>query len=259
MKHIFIYVFMVSLVVFMVILINKNRKEIEPILLSIDSYYSYIDQEGELGYIDFYLNTNIHPILDIKSYDNLKLHNQDRSKSIELDIKDVLFLHQETYLNDTYLKYSFSFDVPLLGYDFDIESCYMEIILVNEEIYDIYIGSISFKTIDQIENSIDWTGLSATKENGQYLSRINEINVEYDTLSNEIRKITVGNLYDVSFSLKDNVLTIHIPYIEQLFYACPIYITYVDDQKDLINYFVYIKDFETLKQSGQLIYHYALN
>ncbi len=259
MKHVFIYVFMAVLVVFMVILINKNHDEVDPVLLSIDTYYSYVDQDGEVGYIDFYINTNHHPLIDTNSYANFKLHNIDDSKSIDLEIKDIIYHHQEMYLNETYLKYSYVFDMPLLGYDFDIKSCYMNVVLINEDVYDIYIGAISFKTIDNIENNIDWTALSGTKAEGQYLSRLNQIQVEYDILDQEIESISLGNLYDVSFTIEDQILAIDIAYESQLFYACPIYITYIDHRNDLINYFVYIKDFETLKQSGQLIYHYALN
>lgn len=259
MKHVFVYVFMITLVVFMVILVNKNENVINPKLLSVDTYYSYLDEDTEDCYIDFYLNTKDHPLVDVNSYSNLKLHNIDHSKSIELELKDVIFLHQETYLNETYFKYSYVFDMPLLGYDFDIISSYLEIILVNDDLYDIFIGSISFKTIDEDESFMDWTALSGQKQDNQYLSRLHEIDIEYDQLLDGIKHISVGNLYDVSFEIFDDIINITIPYEHQLFYACPIFITYQNDKINIINYFVYMKDFETLKQSGQLIYHYALN
>lgn len=259
MKHLFVYIFMVTLVVFMVILVNKNQDSIQPILLSVDTYYSYLDEEEKDCYLDFYLNTKDHPMVDQTSYSNFKLHNQAYSKSIELELKDVIFLHEETYLNETYYKYSYVFNMPLLGYDFDILSSYLEISLVNEELYDIYIGSISFKTIDEDESVIDWIALSGRKEENQYLSRLYEIDIEYIELLDEIKQISIGNLYDVSFEVLDEIIKITIPYKNELFYACPIFITFNNNQVNTINYFVYMKDYETLKQSGQLIYHYALN
>ncbi|BCR36034.1 hypothetical protein [Mariniplasma anaerobium] len=259
MKHIFVYIFMITLVVFMVILINKNQNTIQPKLLSVNTYYSYLDEIGEDCYIDFYLNTKDHPMVDVNSYQNLKLHNQEYSKSIELELNNVIFLHQETYLNETYYKYSYVFNMPLLGYDFDIESSYLEISLVNEDLYDIFIGSISFKTIDEDESFINWTALSGRKEDNQYLSRLYEIDIEYNELLDDIKQISVGNLFNVSFEVYDEIIKITIPYKNELFYACPIFITFDDNQINTINYFVYMKDYETLKQSGQLIYHYALN
>jgi hypothetical protein len=250
---------MITLVVFMVILINKNQNVIKPKMLTIDTYYSYLDEVGNDCYIDFYLNTNQHPIVDINSYQNLKLHDIDHSKSIELELKDVIYLHQETYLNENYYKYSYVFDMPLLGYDFDIASSYLEIMLVNDDLYDIFIGSISFKTVDEKESFINWTALSGRKEAHQYLSRLYEIDIEYQDLLDDIKDISVGNFYDVSFEISNDIITINIPYENKLFYACPIFITYENNQVNTMNYFVYIKDFETLKQSGQLIYHYALN
>jgi hypothetical protein len=187
------------------------------------------------------------------------LHNLDHSKSIELDLKDVLYLHQEAYLNENYYKYSYVFDMPLLGYDFDIIDSYLEILLVNDDLYDIFIGSISFKTIDENESLINWTALSGKKEENQYLSRLYEIDIEYQELLDDIKYIQVGNFYDVSFEVSNDLITLTIPYENKLFYACPIFITYENNSVNSINYFVYIKDFETLKQSGQLIYHYALN
>jgi hypothetical protein len=243
----------------MVILINKNQHVIQPKLLTIDTYYSYLDEIDNEYYIDFYLNTTTHPLLDIDSYQNLKLHNLDHSKSIELDLKDVLYLHQEAYLNENYYKYSYVFDMPLLGYDFDIIDSYLEILLVNDDLYDIFIGSISFKTIDENESLINWTALSGRKEENQYLSRLYEIDIEYQELLDDIKDIQVGNFYDVSFEVSNDLITLTIPYENKLFYACPIFITYENNKVNSINYFVYIKDFETLKQSGQLIYHYALN
>jgi hypothetical protein len=250
---------MIFLVVFMVVLINKNRDMIQPKLLSVDTYYSYLDDEEEDCYIDFYLNTKDHPMVDQTSYSNFKLHNEDYSKLIELDLKNVIFLNQETYLNEYYYKYSYVFNMPLLGYDFDIEDSFLEICLINDDIYDIFIGSISFKSVDDDHSLINWSALSGRKEDNQYLSRLYEIDIEYIEILDDIKFISVGNLYDVSFEVVNEILRITIPYENELFYACPIFITFDNNQINTINYFVYMKDYETLKQSGQLIYHYALN
>lgn len=250
---------MITMVVFMVILINKNETEISFKYLSVDTYYSYLDQEAEQIYIDFYLNTKKHPLVDEKSYHQLKIHDLDDSKSMNLELKNIIFLKEESYLNETYYKYSYVFDSPVLGYDFDIKDCYLNIELINEDVYDVFIGSFSLKSIDEDRQLIDWTALSGKKDKMTYISRLQQIDVEYVSLSKPIQSISVGNLYDVSYEVTDSLIKISIPFSNQLFISCPIIITFESSEVNAINYFVYMKEFETLKQSGQLIYHYALN
>ncbi len=260
MKQLLVYMFMIVTVVFMVILISKNEEEISVKLLTVDTYYSFIDTESESIYIDFYLSDHNHPLIDKQSYDQLEIHNDDHSKSMYLSLTDVIFQHEEYYLSDTYYKYSYIIEMPLLGYDFDIEDCYLTINLVNQETYDIFIGSLSLKTVeDNNESPLDWTSLSGMKMVSSYLSRLHQIQIDYVTLNKTITNVSVGSLYQSDFELVNNQLKINIFYKQQLFYACPIVITFEDQTTTIINYFIYIKDFETLKQSGQLIYHYALN
>lgn len=250
---------MIALVVTMVFLVNKNQQVTSTKLLSVDTYYSYLDQEEEDCYVDFYVNTSDHEFINVQSYENLKIHNVDHSKSMELILSDIIFLHEESYLNEMYYKYSYVFKMPLLGYDFDIDQCFLEVLLVNGESFDFFIGSISFKTVEDELSHLNWTALSGNKATGHYLSRLHEIHVEFSSINAQISNISIGSLYDVSYQVHDELLVIKIPYTNQLFTACPIVIEYDNHQKQSINYFVYMKDFETLKQSGQLIYHYALN
>jgi hypothetical protein len=260
MKHIIVYIMMVMVVVFMVILINKNQEIKSFKLLTVDTYYSYIDSEDSYVYVDFYLNTKKHPMVDENSYQSLSIHNQDETKSMDLLLVEVIEQHQETYLNEMYYKYTFHLEPPLLGYDFSIDECYLKVELLNETSYDLFIGAISFQTVyeDDIKH-MDWNSLSGIKLEGSYLSRLKQIEIEYMTLDENIEAISVGPLYDVSYEIKNQKVIIDIPNHMQLFYACPIIITFEDNLVQVINYFVYIKDYEILKQSGQLIYHYALN
>lgn len=259
MKNLVIYVFIAVIVIFMVILINKNEETISPKVLTVDTYYSYIDQADEVFYIDFYLSTHIHPLTKIESYAKTMIHDEAFDKSLDLTLNDVIYRHQENYLNETYYKYSYVFDMPVLSYDFDILDCYLEIGLTNEMIYDFYVGSFSLKTIHDDSDHLDWKALSGVKKEGSYVSRLDTITVTYESLEEPISHISLGNLYDVNFEVVDDEIIIKIPYKAQLFYACPIFITFSDHETEVFNYFIYINDYEVLKQSGQLIYHYALN
>ena len=165
MKHVLLYMFMIITVVFMVILINKNEETVHQKLLSIDTYYSFIDDENEQMYIDIYLSDQDHILTSIDSYESLEVHNKSDKKSMVLSLKDVIYQHDEVYLNETFYKYTYIIEMPLLGYDFDIEDCYLDIKLINDDHYDIYIGSLSLKTVDETnENSLDWTALSGRKK-----------------------------------------------------------------------------------------------
>lgn len=259
MKLIPLYLFMMTLVVLMVLLINKNSEQVVFKYLSVDTYYSYLDREDELIYIDFYLNTRKHPFVEKESYQQLKIHNEDLSKAMNLELKTVIYLNEENYLNETFYKYSYVFSAPELDYDFDIEKCYLQIELTNDDVYDVYIGSISFKSQNEDEPFIEWKALSSKRNKLSFVPRLFEIEIEYIDLNKTIKKISVGNLYETNFIITDHVIKIEITHENQLFYACPVIITYEDEQINTLNYFVYMKDFETLKQSGQLIYHYALN
>lgn len=260
MKHVVVYIFIIIVCLFMVILINKNQETQSVKLLTVDTYYSFVDETDSYIYLDFYLNTNNHPMVDQESYQSLMIHSQDQSKSMNLALTDVLFQHQETYLNDLYFKYTYKIESPLLGYDFDISDCYLTVELNNDETYALYMGSISLKTIYEDDfTHLDWQGLSGSKQDQSYLSRLKQIDIDYTRLSEDIKSIHVGDLYHVSYEVLEDEIIIDIPYMKQLFYACPIIITFEDHSIYVIDYFVYIKDYEILKQSGQLIYHYALN
>jgi len=259
MKHIVIYVFMIICVTFMVILINKNEEVISPKVLTVDTYYSFLDQEDALIYIDFYLSTKIHPLTDLDSYSQVVLHDETYDKSLNITLNNVLFRHQETYLNDTYYKYTYALKTPLLGHDFDILECFMNIELVNGNAYDFYIGSFSLKTAIDDSEHLSWTELSGLKKPGSYLSRLDEVTISFDALDEDIEHISFGNIYELSFEIIDQKIKVDIPYQAQLFNACPIIVRFADQEVEVFNYFVFINDFEILKQSGQLIYHYAID
>jgi hypothetical protein len=250
---------MVVCVVFMVILINKNEEVISPKVLTVDTYYSFLDQEGELIYIDLYLSTQMHPLTKLDSYSQIILHDESYDKSLNMSLNNVLFRHQETYLNDTYYKYTYALNTPLLGHDFDILECFMNVELVNGDAYDFYMGSFSLKTAIDDSEHLSWTELSGMKKPGSYLSRLDEVTISFDTLDEHIEHISFGNIYELSFEVIGNEIKIDIPYQAQLFNACPIMIRFSDQEVEVFNYFVFINDYEILKQSGQLIYHYALD
>ena len=259
MKNLVIYVFIIVTVIFMVMIINKNEETRTPKILTVDTYYSYIDALDDVFYIDFYLSTSIHPLTEINAYLSVMIHDEAFDKSLDLNLFDIIYRHQETYLHETYYKYSYVFDMPALAYDFDILDCYLEISLTNESIYDLYVGSLSLKTVRDDSHHLEWSALSGLKKEGSYLSRLDTITIHYEKIDENISHISLGNLYDVTFQVIEDEIIITIPFKAQLFYACPIIMIFADNETEVFNYFIYINDYEILKQSGQLIYYYALD
>lgn len=260
MKQILIYVFMVITVIFMVVLVSKNETVSSIKLLSVDTYYSFIDHEDEQLYIDFYLSDQKHPLINITNYDFIEVHNQARTKSLYLDLIEISYQLEEVYLNDIYHKYTYIFNAPHLSYDFEIEDCHLSVSLINDDSYTFYIGSLSLLSLtSNDEISFDWHALSGRKDEGKYIARLSEIVVEYNHLTKSIIDVSIGKFTHLEFEVTADYLKIEIPFEKQLLTACPLIITFNDDSVYIINYFIYMNDFETLKQAGQLIYHYALN
>jgi len=260
MKKMVIYLFLTAIVILMVTIIYRIEKNDLEKLLMISTYYTYADRENENIYIDFYISNRNHLLTSKSSYEQFYLHNSDQSKTLTLNLNKIIYHQKEVYLNETYYKYSFVFDSPLLTNDFLIEDAYLNLFLVNQTSYDFYIGSISFKDVSYYDSKLlDLKSLSGKKKKDSYLSRLDQIEIEFYQLEDIIKTISIGTEFDVNYQLNENQISIDIPYDDKLLYACPIFIEFEGGEKQLLDYFVYVKEFDSLAKSGQLIYHYALS
>lgn len=259
MKHIFIYISIMILAIICVALIKLNREVVPAKVYTVDTYYSYvIDRDDTIDFF-FYLNKT-HVLKDIEAYDFVQIEDEKKSKSLSLDVHALKYINDEVYLGETYQKYVLMLDMPILNASFEIDDMYASIYLTNGEYYRFHMGSISLYHANKEEmEHLDWESLSAVKKEGYTLSRIYEIYVAFISLNQMVSHIEIGINQNVGYNIDDHKLTIHINDDQQLLYATPIIIYFVDDTIQIIDYFVYINDYQILKESGHLLNGYELS
>ena len=256
MKHIFIYVTLFCLALLMVYVIKTNAKTPPIKLYTVDTYYSYILKDDETIDITFYLNTSY--LLEEKtSYAETTLHNEDGTKQLDVEISSITSAGSENYLGESYDKYIWSFYMPSMNQSFYLEDGYLNIILDNDMELDLYFGSLSLYYVESQVSYLNWTALSAIKGDTD-INRMHQIMIEYDDIDQTIDHINLGVDQEVEFEL-DQILTLTLPDKNQCLNACPIIITYHNGDIEVIDYFIYIKDYQILKESGLMLYGYLLS
>jgi len=257
MKSLLFYVSVILLISMLVILIKENEVKFEKRILTVAQYYSYLSMDEGTMEIPFYLNEENHPLSNQESYMSVYFSNADETKKIQMHLKDIHDGHVETYLSGTYHQYLLVLELPYLNYDFFIQDLYMHVELTNNDQYEFYLGSFSLSYIENSEEVLHWSGLNGNKAENEFLSRLYEIYIDYDSMSSEISQIEIGVDYDVSFSIHEGRITLTIPKDSYLLNEVPIIIYYVNNQIQVIHPFRYLVDYQILKESGPLITAYA--
>ncbi|QWB95377.1 hypothetical protein KHQ89_05300 [Mycoplasmatota bacterium] len=259
MKHIFIYISLVLLATTLVWIIKENETVMPLKIYTLDTYYSYANQDNKSIEIDFYIN-GTHPLTDVESYMETELVNEDKNKKLSLDLNEIKMISSENYLGETYQKYALIFDMPNINQSFYIEDAFINITLLNQDEYEFYIGSFSLYTLEESDQEIFlWESLSAIKDAHIDINRMSQIQVTYDEIYQSITSVELGFGFETSYELTDDALLINITDEQQLFYACPIIIHYMNGESEIIDYFMYINDFQMMKQSGLLLHGYLLS
>ena len=259
MKHFITYFSILLFSILLIIIIVNNEPKISPKLLTVSKYYSYLYHSDQKIVIPIYLNVDHHPLEDKDSYQLTYLSNSDETKKLEMDFYQVDKMGFETYLNEAYQIYHLVFSMPYLSSDYFIEDCYLSIILTNEQVIKVYIGQISLQYLESDSNIMDWTSLSGIKKNNSFLSRLSEIHIDYESILLDIEKVEIGINIEVSFIIENDLLKIMIPEEAYLLDNVPIIITFSNTEKQGIQNFRYITDYHILKESGPLIYAYAID
>jgi hypothetical protein len=258
MKSIIFYVAATILVIVFMVIVLNNRKEIPKILLTVPKYYSYIDLEDTMD-VSLFINQKHHPLRDEKSYLTVYLTNLSKTKMIEVELIEIYTKHEEIYLNQVFYQDVLRLKLPYLGSDYHIADLYMEITLQNLEKYHVEIGRFSLISSDDNADYLNWMSLSGIKTNTSILSRLSQIDIEYDRLDREIIKIQIGLLVDVQFEITDRKIKIYIPDAFFMLNEVPIIITFSNLDTQIISHFTYFRDFQTLSKNGILIQTYAIN
>lgn len=243
----------------MIVLIKYNEKVPPQKIYSISTYYSYIVKPDEKISINLYFNSDTY-MLDLSYYQDTYIANSDETKKLSVQLNEIKYKQTETYLGETYDCYSFIFMMPSLNQSFYINDALLYLYMINDDHYALKIGDISLYYMNSSEvDYLDWTSLSATKDEGILLSRMHDLYIEYVHIDKQINHIYLGYDYEVEFHINDDLISIMIPYDDFLLYACPIMILYSNDEIQIIDYFVYIKDYQILKESGMLLHGYLLS
>jgi len=257
MKSFLFYVSVILLVSMLVMIIRENEVKIEKRILTVAQYYSYLSVEEGRMEIPIYLNEKNHPLSNQESYMSIYFSNADETKKIQMHLKEINYGHVESYLNGIYHQYLIELELPYLNYDFFIQDLFMHIELINNDQYDLYLGSFSLCYIENSDDVLQWSGLNGNKAENNFLSRLKEIYIDYESMDSEISHIKIGVDLDVAFSIHEGRITLAIPEDSYLLNTVPIIIYYVNNQIQVIHPFRYLVDYQILKESGPLITAYA--
>jgi hypothetical protein len=256
MKTIMFYVVSLIMAIFLVFIVLKNREEPPGICLTVLKYYSFIENE-EMMEVSIFLNQKNHPLRDEHSYLSVYLTNQSKSKAVELELVDVYFKQTEFYLNQVFYHDAIRLSLPFLGSDYHIADLYIEITLNNLDTYHFEIGRLSIIYPKINQSYLTWNSLSGQKLDNKILSRLNQIEIEYEKLEFEIETIEIGLLISVLFEVTDKKIKIMIPDEFYILNEIPIIITFINGDTQIISHFTYFRDFQTLNKNGMLIKTYA--
>lgn len=258
MKTVMFYVLSFILAVILVWIVLKNREIPNGLLLSLDTYYSLIENE-EIMEVPIFVNQMKHPITHKNSYLSLSLTNQNKSKILDVSLIDIFFVEEAHYLNQTFFKFILIIDLPYLGYDYFISDLFLEISLNNLDVYHIEIGRLSIYYPENQVDYLEWSALSGLKNDHHVISRLKTIFVDYETLTMEIEKIEIGIQLDADFEVNKNQIVITIPDDFYFLNQVPIIITFINQDVQIIDMFHYFNEYQILSKNGILVNTYALN
>ncbi|MDO9629376.1 MAG: hypothetical protein Q7I99_05685 [Acholeplasmataceae bacterium] len=259
MKHFIFYFSVLVLTALMVLVIRNNEIKVSPKMITVAKYYSYLYSEDQMIKIPIYLNVKDHPLSVIESYEQTYIANDLETKKLALELVSIEAFGMESYLNDAYQIYHLTFKMPYLGYDYYIEDCFLTMILGNDQIIKAYIGKMSLVYLEGDSNLLHWTSLSGIKKENSFLSRIYEIHVRFDRKDSNIEQIMIGYDLDVTYKIENSIIIITIPEESYLLDNVFLLITFSNNERQGIMNFRYITDYYILKESGPLIYTYALD
>jgi hypothetical protein len=259
MKQIIFYVFTALIAFFMAYMILNNEEKQSPKLLTIDTTYSYLYDENQKMEIPFFINHKHHPLNDINSYELLYLSDEEESKRVEVELLDIRRAHFETYLGETYQHMILSIKLPFMSGPFEIKDAFIHIYLVNQDTYQFQIGDFYLNHVVSNHEFLHWHSLYGAKKENQFISRLSEIHIPYESLEKPIKSISIGTDDLLSFSIDPTLLKITIMNKDRLLYNVPLVITFDDDSIQTIHNFRYLIDYQLLLESGPLVNIYALD
>lgn len=258
MKQIIIYIILFLCATSLVIVIKMNEEPKDKKAMTISQYYCAMNPYEGID-VPLYLTDQKHLLTLIDAYENIYLMNEDASKKLSVTLDTISIDGEEVYLSETYTKYMLELKLPNIMDDFTIETCYIDILLHNNDHYQFEIGKFSYLKVTDDVKYLFWTSLEAIKDVDVSITRMAQIKISYDTLDMAIENISLGHDLHISYLVDANQIVIDIMYEHLLLYGCPIAIYYMDGKTQMIGYFNYIRSTQMLSTSGVLNHIYDVS
>src|SRR5690554_3505968 len=103
MKKIIPYLLIPLLLTLLLLLIIDNKEEINPKVITIDTNHSYLYNKSNTTIdISLYINDIENPIIAVDAIASSVIRDANNKKLINLEIKEVLYSHNEVYLKENY-------------------------------------------------------------------------------------------------------------------------------------------------------------
>lgn len=259
MKKALFYLSIILLALLLGYTISEMRPKQVKKIVTIDTEYAFVMEEGQWGTLLYYINDDQHELTKITSYARIILSDHLSSSLVELTLYDLEIGHDEVYLGEYFKRVILTFMMPVLSNDWVFEDAYLEIETTSDQSYQVRLGRLTFYQKSYDEAKFNWISLDGRKKVNDLRSRLGEIEVTFEGEIPSISHIEIGTKAPLTFSIDQHILKISIFEIDYLLYEVPIIITFEDGTKQTISHFRFMIDYMMLKESGPLINVYTLD
>lgn len=242
------------LILTLIIFVDNKSKKVNKAIF-VKQSYNYLYKNNETVNINMYLNDQNNYLTNVDSYLSIYVKNNSENKKLSLNLLNIEYSHEETYLKEKYYMYTLKFAFPNLINDFNIKNAYLELNIVNDKSYTFNIGEFNLIYINQKEE-IPWETIDSKRDNIESLN-INQVLIETSENIN-INEVSINNINNLKYSYVDNLLIINIDENEYYLNNFPILIKSNNKTYVLYNH-MFVKDFDLLNNQNITIYTYEVN
>ena len=260
MKRVFIILGLISVVAGIILIIVYNQPKVGNRYITVTSTYNYVYTETKKIDVMIYANNMDSVLSNVDSYESSYLVNKDETKKLEIELSEIIRSNAEYYLDETYYGFNLFYEMPRLNGDYNMRECFLKLTLKNNDTHLFYIGSMDLMYHDNVgmEDVFSVSALYGSKSETNYLSRLRNITIEAaGPIYQDIDNISLGKFVDATFKCDGNKINISIKESESRLTNAPIVITFSNNMTQVIDNFVYFRDFEVLSENGILVNVYS--
>lgn len=243
----------------MFLIIEHNSPQPKTVLISVETTYSKLYDDQTPLTVPIYISAHAHEMLSETYINHIQLIDEDAGFELLIDGYHISYGHQETYVNEVFQQVLFHMEMPYFGRDLTMLNAELIIDMTDGKTHRMPIGQLHLvHRIEGMVNRLDVKSQYGIKQTGDTLSRLHEVHLHVYEQPQGINRMDIGGI-EVSYLLDGMILKLSIPYDDSLLYDVPIRIYYDDGHIDHIDNFIYIIDYEILKESGPLLYVLTLD